>query len=77
MAMAEAEEAVAAAARSGPGNGCGVSELVKAAVDGSLTQTFTGESVRGRGWGAHSFSCSPVGDVDRSPTDGCGVRWFG
>lgn len=41
--MAEAEEA-AAAAGSGPGNGGGVSELVKAAVDGSLTQTFSGES---------------------------------
>ncbi|CAN0223109.1 unnamed protein product, partial [Ectocarpus sp. 4 AP-2014] len=40
MAMAEAEEAVAAAG-SGLGNDGGVSELVKAAVDGSLTQTFS------------------------------------
>lgn len=40
LAMAEAEEA------QGSGPGSTVSSLVKSAVDGSLTQTFSGEDTR-------------------------------
>lgn len=65
MAMAEAEEA------QGSGPGSTVSSLVKSAVDGSLTQTFSGEGTQaqqqkfgregGVRWAVGRSSCSSAG----------------